>query len=273
MAVADEETENEGAAEDGEGRLSRRRFIQIASGGIAAGATGLLFSNRLLEIVGWTPQDTRKISGLENQWVMVIDLAKCQGCRDCTAACNREHFLPEGQEWIKVLTIEDELGANYFLPSPCMQCQNPPCVKVCPVDATYLRDDGVVLIDAERCIGCRYCIAACPYQARSFNWLDPNNPPEALQHEYTPEAPWPHQVGTVTKCDFCVHNAREGRLPHCAQACCVGAIYYGDIQEDAISNGAEILPLTETLRERGGFRFKEELGTLPRVWYLPPRRS
>jgi Fe-S-cluster-containing dehydrogenase component len=253
--------------------LTRRRFLTIVSGGVAAGAVGLLLSNRILEVVGYSQADFRKFSGLENQWVMVIDLAKCQGCRDCTVACNEGHFVPEGQEWIPVLTVQDELGAEFFLPRPCMQCENPPCVKVCPVDATYTRDDGVVLIDHERCIGCRYCMAACPYAARSFVWVEPTHTPEELSHEYSPEAPWPHRVGTVTKCDFCVHEVREGRLPHCARACCVQAIYFGDIREDAVSNGEETLPLAETLREKGGFRFKEELGTLPRVWYLPPRRS
>lgn len=259
------------------GELSRRRFLRLVSGGIAAGAVGLLISDRVFEIVGWNPTDFRALADDRKQWVMVIDLARCDGCGACTRGCNQEHFVPEGTEWIKVFKVQDELGAQYFLPSPCMQCENPPCVKVCPVGATFRRDDGVILIDHERCIGCRYCMAACPYNARSFNWAEPAHTAEELAHPYSIEEPWPHRVGVVEKCVFCAHNAKEGKLPACARACTAemgdGAIFFGDMREDAVSNGVETLPLAETLRERGGFRFKEELGTRPRVWYLPPRST
>ncbi len=156
-----------------------------------------------------------------------------------------------------------------------MNCENAPCLNVCPVGATFRTDEGVVLVDHERCIGCRYCMAACPYDARYFNWGEPPHTPEELAHEYSPLEPWPHRKGTVDKCDFCAHAARKGALPACVQACTKemgdGAIYYGDLREDAVSNGVETLPLSRTLREKGGFRFKEELGTRPRVFYLPPR--
>lgn len=257
--------------------VSRRRFLRLASAGVAAGAVGVFLSDRILEVVGFSTEDLRTISGSGSQWVMVIDLAGCDGCGECTKGCNAEHFVPEGQEWIKVLTVEDELGASYFLPTPCMQCENPPCVKVCPVGATFRRDDGVIFTDHVRCIGCRYCMAACPYQARSFNWREPDHTPEELSHTYSIDEPWPHRVGVVEKCMFCVHYAKEGKLPACVRACTKemgdGVIYFGDIREDAISNGVETLPLAKTLRERGAFRFKEELGTQPRVWYLPPRRA
>ncbi|MGH8649473.1 MAG: sulfate reduction electron transfer complex DsrMKJOP subunit DsrO, partial [Burkholderiales bacterium] len=257
--------------------LGRRRFLKLASTGLAAGAFGVLLSDRILEVVPFVEEDLRLVSPERRQWVMLIDLAKCDGCGHCTLGCNREHFVPEGQEWIKVFKVEDDLGGQYFLPRPCMQCENAPCVKVCPVGATYRREDGVILIDHNRCIGCRYCIAACPYNARSFNWSEPTHTPEELAHVYSPEAPWPHRRGTVEKCMFCAHRAKEGKLPACVEACTAqmgdGAIYFGDLREDAVSNGVETIPLAKTLRERGGFRFKEELGTHPRVWYLPARRN
>ncbi|MEE9592675.1 MAG: 4Fe-4S dicluster domain-containing protein [Thermoplasmata archaeon] len=257
--------------------LSRRRFLRLVSGGIAAGAVGLLVADRVFEIVGWTPTDFRAVADDRKQWVMVIDLARCDGCGECTRGCSREHFVPEGQEWITVFKVQDELGAEYFLPRPCMQCENAPCVKVCPVNATFRRDDGVILIDHERCIGCRYCMAACPYSARYFNWAEPAHTQEELAHPYSIEEPWPHRVGVVEKCMFCAHYAKQGKLPACVRACTAemgdGAIFFGDMREDAVSNGTETLPLAKTLRERGGFRFKEELGTRPRVWYLPPRSA
>ncbi|MFQ5838953.1 MAG: 4Fe-4S dicluster domain-containing protein [Thermoplasmata archaeon] len=260
-----------------DGNITRRRFLRIVSAGVAAGALGLLLSDQFLEIVGVSRTDLRAVSGLRRQWVMLIDLAKCDGCRECTRGCSREHFVPEGQEWIQVFKVQDELGAEYFLPRPCMHCENAPCLKVCPVGATYRRDDGVILVDHDRCIGCRYCMAACPYNARYFNWGEPAHTPEELAHEYSPEAPWPHRVGTVEKCMFCAHMTPTGKLPACVQACTKemgdGAIYFGDLREDAVSNGVETIPLAKTLRERGGFRFKDELGTHPRVWYLPPRRG
>ncbi len=255
--------------------LTRRRFLRIASSGVAASAIGVLFSDRILEIVGVSTEDLRAVSGAERQWVMLIDLAKCDGCGECTEGCTAIHFVPEGQEWIKVYKIKDEFGGEFFLPRPCMNCENAPCVKVCPVGATFRRDDGAVLIDHNRCIGCRYCMAACPYDARYFNWGDLSLSPEEQGHVYSIEEPWPHRVGTVEKCMFCVHFARQGQLPACAASCTKemgnGAIYFGDLRENAVSNGVETISLSKMLHERGAFRFKEELGTRPRVWYLPPR--
>lgn len=254
---------------------SRRRFLKVVSTGVAAGAVGVFFSDRILNVFDITTEDLREVSGDERQWVMLIDLAKCDGCGECTVACSREHFVPPGQEWIKVYKIEDELGGEYFLPRPCMHCENAPCLNVCPVGATYRQDNGVILVDHDRCIGCRYCMSACPYDARSFNWGEPPHTPEELAHTYSPEAPWPHRKGVVEKCMFCAHETEEGRLPECVTACTKemgnGAIYFGDLREDAVSNGVETIPLSKTLRERGGFRFKEELGTKPRVFYLPAR--
>lgn len=256
---------------------SRRWFIRTTVAGVGAAGIATLFSDRILQAVGFPGPDERVSSPEVRQWVMVIDLAKCDGCGACTRGCKEVHFVPDGQEWIKVYEVRDEFGHRYFLPRPCMQCENAPCLKVCPVGATYRRNDGVVLIDHERCIGCRYCMAACPYDARFFNWSEPTHTPEELAHTYSPAAPWPHRKGVVEKCMFCAHNSEHGELPACVTACTKemgnGAIYFGDLREDAVSNGIETLPLAKTLRERGGFRLKEELGTGPRVWYLPPRRE
>ncbi len=206
------------------------------------------------------------------KWMMVIDLAACDGCGKCSEACSKMHFIPKGQEWIRVLRMHDAPEeAPYFFPKPCFHCDNPPCTKVCPVDATFKRSDGLVLIDNERCIGCRFCMAACPYSTRVFNWGSPRDPPEARSQPYSPEYGYPRRIGTVEKCDFCPHEAAEGRLPGCASGCPMGAIWFGDQNEDAVTNGkGETVRLTELLRNRAGYREMEELGTEPRVYYLPP---
>jgi molybdopterin-containing oxidoreductase family iron-sulfur binding subunit len=207
------------------------------------------------------------------KWIMVIDLAKCDGCGKCISACSKMHFIPPDRQWIKVLRMqESEKTAPYFFPQPCYHCDNPPCTKVCPVDATFKRSDGAVLIDNERCIGCRFCMAACPYGARSFNWGHPNDPPEALEKGYSPEYGYPRRVGTVEKCDFCTDMAAMGMLPSCVSGCPMGAMYYGDENEDAVTNAqGETERLSKLLLDRDGYRHMEELGTKPRVYYLAPK--
>jgi Fe-S-cluster-containing dehydrogenase component len=206
------------------------------------------------------------------KWVMVFDLAKCDGCGKCTQACSKMHFVPPDRQWIKVLKMQDaDTTAPYYFPQPCYHCDNPPCTKVCPVDATFKRQDGVVLIDNDRCIGCRFCMAACPYGARSFNWGHPDDPPDAAAQSYSPEWGYPRKVGTVEKCDFCPEMAEQGLLPACTSGCPMGAIYYGDENEDAVTNSAgETLRFKQLLLDRSGYRQMEELGTRPRVYYLPP---
>jgi len=207
------------------------------------------------------------------KWVMVIDLARCDGCRKCTLACKSMHFLPPGQEWIKVYTIEPEgLAAPYWFPRPCMHCDNPPCVKVCPVGATYKRLDGIVMQDQERCIGCRLCMAACPYAARSFNWGEPPHTPEELSQPYSVEWNFPHRRGVVEKCILCPGAIYNGTLPGCASGCPTGALYLGNEYSDTVSNSlAETVRLSQQLAQGAAFRFMEDLGTKPRVYYLPPR--
>lgn len=212
------------------------------------------------------------------KWVMVQDLAKCDGCGKCTEACAKMHFIPMGRQyrpilqWIPVLVLRDaRLAAPYFFPRPCFHCDEPPCTKVCPVNATYKTQDGTVLIDRDRCIGCRFCIAACPYGVRTFNWGRPHNLPVEEKRGYSPEWGYPRQVGTVEKCDFCPDMAAIGQLPACASGCPMGAIYFGDENEDAVTNFfGETLRLSKLLRDKAGYRYLEELGTKPRCYYLPP---
>lgn len=206
------------------------------------------------------------------RWVMVIDLAKCDGCRECTRACQAMHFAPPGQEWIRVYEMRDhEAGASYWLPRPCMQCDNAPCVKVCPVSAAWKREDGIVMQDTSRCIGCRFCIAACPYFARSFNWVEHSaGQPDEL---YSMEWNRVHRKGTTEKCIFCPGLIKEGKLPACVTACPMGAIYFGDQAEDAVTNSqGETLRFSEMIQSSAGYRLMEDLGTEPRVYYLPPRK-
>ncbi len=207
------------------------------------------------------------------KFVMVIDLAKCDGCGECTKACQKMHFTPPDREWIKVFTMQDnEKSAPYYFPKPCFHCDNPPCTKVCPVDATFKRQDGIVLIDNNRCIGCRFCMAACPYSVRFFNWDLPQESEEEKKMPYSPEQSFPRKIGTVEKCDFCPHVMREGGMPACVVSCPMGAIYMGDENEDAVTNstGATV-QLSKLLEDNSAYRYMEELGTKPRVYYLPPK--
>jgi molybdopterin-containing oxidoreductase family iron-sulfur binding subunit len=207
------------------------------------------------------------------KWMMVIDLAACDGCEKCTEACNAMHGLPPDREYIRVFKMQDSPNtAPYWFPKGCFQCDNTPCTTVCPVGATFKRQDGLVLVDNTTCIGCRFCMAACPYSTRIFNWTEPTNPPEVMGQESSPETGMPRRIGTVGKCDFCPEYLREGRLPPCADVCTMGAIYFGDEVDDSAVNGkGEHVRLSELLRDRAGFRSLEKLGTEPRVYYLPPR--
>ena len=250
---------------------SRRRLL-IALG--TAGASALAAQAGILAWPGQPAEAQSKAPGAR-QWAMVIDLRRCEGCvtrgepPGCTEACNREHFVPKGQAWIQVLRLEQPNGGSYFLPRLCMQCENAPCLKVCPVGATFRDAEGVILIDHRRCIGCRLCMAACPYGARFFNWGQPENPPGATFARYSPEYPVPHRRGTAEKCMLCAHRTADGKLPACVEGCPMLAIYLGDLNEDLATNGSEIVKLSRFLAENNAFRLMEELGTRPRVWYIP----
>lgn len=224
----------------------------------------------------------------ERKWGMVIDTRKCVGCNACTVACVMENKLPPGVVYRPVIDLEVGTYPNVtrkFLPRPCMQCENPPCVPVCPVGATWKREDGIVEIDYNACIGCRYCITACPYQARTFdfgeNWtdsaaqglpgglvLDAAKVYEELPNfEYgknwtrgegvVPKSP----VGNARKCTFCAHRLEVGELPMCVTTCIGRATFFGDL------NDPESL-VSQLLASNNAVRLKEELGTEPKVYYL-----
>ena len=257
--------------------LSRRNFL---GGLVTIGSTiilGRMFSTMGTKkrVFATNKSSNSRVLGTSRRWGMLIDLKRCNGCGVCTKACIKHHQPQEDQEWIKVSQIKDQpTGKEYNFVRPCMNCQDAPCVKVCPVGASYYNEPNTVQIDNRICIGCRICMAACPYGARYFNWTK-SNPPSSKQAiaEYTPDFANVHQKGTVEKCDYCVHLTREGTLPPCVQSCPTQALYYGNIAENAISNNEETLPLLETLQHKFGYRFKEELGTEPSVFYLPPRHD
>jgi molybdopterin-containing oxidoreductase family iron-sulfur binding subunit len=217
-----------------------------------------------------SPQAARE--GIPNRrFVMVIDLARCKNLRKCHDACEKMHHCGPDNEFLKILKMQDtKLASPYWQPTMCFHCDEPPCVKVCPVDATYKREDGIVLIDTDRCIGCRFCMVACPYSARTFDWSEPEFPLEVAHQHYSPETSVPAKMGTVSKCDFCPDMVRQGEMPHCVSACPNGVFYFGDEYEDAVSNGDETVRLSDLLRDRAGYRYMEDLGTKPRVYYLPP---
>jgi len=261
-------------------QLTRRHFLGTVAGVgavVAAGGVEGLSAHDVASGTGEADDTARAVAtaSTKRQWAMVFDLRKCEGCvttddaPQCIEGCNAEHFVPEGQEWIRVFEMEGQGGHTFFLPRPCMQCEYAPCLNVCPVGATYRNDEGIILIDHDRCIGCRMCMAACPYGVRVFNWGEPANPPGATFATYSPEYPVPHRRGTVEKCMLCAHRADDGKLPACAEACPMFAIYLGDLVTDVATNGKEIVKLSTFLAENSAFRLKEELGTHPRVWYIP----
>ena len=210
-----------------------------------------------------------------------LDLSRCIGCRRCVYACVEENNLSREPQihWIRVLRMEKEHGidevrstvyynpgtvpeeGHFYMPVQCHQCENPPCVKVCPVGATWQEPDGVTVIDYDWCIGCRYCMAACPYGARHFNWGRPTIPADEINPDMHLLGNRIREVGVVEKCHFCLQRSRRGRYPACVEACPVGARKFGDLREE----GGEMRYLLENKRV---ILFKEELNTRPRFFYF-----
>jgi len=221
----------------------------------------------------------------ERRWVMVIDLRKCVGCHACTIACVAENKLPPGVVYRPVL--EEEIGTypnvtRRFVPRPCMQCDEPPCTPVCPVHATWKNEDGVVVVDYNQCIGCRYCLTACPYGARTFDFGytytagTPHAMPGILGQESADDyervanfeygKPWERTgggspIGNARKCHFCTHRIAEGMLPSCVTTCIGRATLFGDANDPASL-------VAEMIAKPNVMRLKEEMGTEPRVYYL-----
>ena len=213
----------------------------------------------------------------ERKWVMIIDQQKCIGCCACNLACNAENNLPPGVVYRPVLRQEVGKYPNVgriFTPKPCMHCDNPPCVPVCPVEATWKREDGTVVVDYTICIGCRNCLEACPYSARTadFGEFFGMGTPEIMPYETRPNYEYSKEwkrkpnsddspVGNARKCQFCLHRLREGMLPACVTTCLGGATYFGDCND----RGSVVSKLLGSPRVR---QLKAELGTQPSVFYL-----
>lgn len=245
--------------------ISRRRLL---AGALTAGAAAAVApSVRRVAAAADLDAAAAGTAPPDRRWVMIFDLRRCDGCEKCVKACQKMHFLPESQEWIQIHEMTDATGKTYFMPMLCQMCDNPPCVRVCPVGATFSTDDGGILIDQQACIGCRMCMAACPYGVRFFNWQQGPEVPDFARRS-SPEFQAPQIRGTVGKCDNCLHKVREGGFPACLEACSMEAVYVGDLVDDVATNGRETVVLSRFLRDNDAFRFKEELGTEPRVYYI-----
>lgn len=248
-------------------RISRREFLKMAGLATAGLAAGLALG------AGGGAAGAEAEAARAKHYVMLIDLRRCVGCDACTLACKQENRTPPGVTYNVVL--KEEVGTYpyvrmVFHPRPCMHCEDPPCVRVCPVGATYKRrEDGIVVVDYERCLGCRYCMAACPYGARHFDFGDYYyEPPSEFERLPSPEygRAWLRQpnkspVGNVRKCHFCLHRLEKGLEPACVQTCVSKARIFGDLNDPA----GEVRRLLGT---RPSYRLKEELGTRPSVYYL-----
>lgn len=223
----------------------------------------------------------------ERSWIMVIDTRKCIGCSACTIACVAENNLPPGVVYRPVVSQEFGEFPNVqmrFTPRPCMQCDEPPCVDVCPVQATWKRPDGIVAIDYDKCIGCRYCITACPYGARTSDFgesyvADVATGSDELETVvFGTQAPWMEEPnheygkawdradhaspeGNARKCHFCLHRLEVGQLPKCATSCIGRATYFGD------ANDPDSL-VTELITKNNVQTLLPEKGTKPRVYYI-----
>ena len=198
------------------------------------------------------------------RWGLVIDLKLCIGCNSCVIACKAGRGTPKGIFWNRVL--EEEIGKfprsrRLFWPVRCMHCEEPPCLEVCPTGATSIREDGIVMVDGEKCVGCKACILACPYGARAVwdekrgYFAESLTPHEEISYRF-------HSLGAVQKCDFCAEMVSNGSRPYCVESCPTEALIFGDLDDPESE-------VNQALNERRlPFRLKVELGTRPSVFYL-----
>lgn len=246
---------------------SRRRLLRgLGLAGVSAAAVSLGLVSYRDEAQAAT---VGPLSGEMHQWCRVVDLRACKGERKCVAACQDRHGLSPNQTWMRTLEWHDEDGPH-FMPVMCQMCQNPPCLNVCPVSATVKTEQGVILVDQDLCIGSRACMAACPYEARYFNWSEPT-PRHRMPapSPNTPEFP-SNQLGTVGKCVLCADRIPyDKNLPACVDACPRNAHFIGDLITDVAVNGKTTVKLSKFLYDGNAVRFKEELGTNPRCYYIP----
>jgi molybdopterin-containing oxidoreductase family iron-sulfur binding subunit len=251
--------------------VDRRGFIKIAGlvvAGLAVPPIFNVFSNTEM------PKTLESETLAKAKWAMVVKLENCKdGCTDCIDACHSIHNVPDfGNpkdeiKWIWTDPYENvfpeqqsEFTEESLKEEPvlvlCNHCENPPCTRVCPVKATWKREDGIVMMDFHRCIGCRFCMSACPYGSRSFNWRDPR----PYIKETNPDFPT-RTKGVVEKCNFCEERLREGLLPACVEACEDKTLVFGNL-EDPNSEVSKLISSNYTLRRHSG------LGTAPKVYYL-----
>jgi molybdopterin-containing oxidoreductase family iron-sulfur binding subunit len=221
--------------------------------------------------------DPPPIEGVEFGYA--LNLSFCIGCRRCEYACAKENNTSRDPQmhYIRVLeipkgTLDLEKSTTdyegqvpkqdkFYMPVSCHQCRNPPCVKACPVEATWQEPDGIIVIDYDWCIGCRYCEAACPYFARRFNFAEPSIPPEEINPDQGYLSNRLRSKGVMEKCTFCLHRTRKGRYPACLEACPTGARKFGNLLDPE----SEVRKVIATKRV---YVLKEEVGTLPRFYYF-----
>jgi Fe-S-cluster-containing dehydrogenase component len=255
--------------------LTRREFVQLMAGlGVSALAGAWVWNSFLAQDDPIKAAHSNGLDPSQPYWVMVIDLGACIGCQRCVYACQATNDTASDHLWNIVLYDENTFGQPVFVPRPCMHCEHAPCVEVCPVKATYHRPDGLVAMDYDRCIGCRYCMVACPYGVRVFNW-EKNN-------EDNPQAPtWGNPEikrrprGVVEKCTFCTHRLDYAKTqglrpgydravtPACCVVCPTEARRFGDLRDPNS-------PAVQAMQGRQAVFLRSELGTNPRVFYLLP---
>jgi Fe-S-cluster-containing dehydrogenase component len=263
--------------------LSRRDLIKVAATAAGSAVVAQAVTTGPLSPFGKLKQ--RQVVGLDaevetvakHKWAMVINLDRCIGCEYCQRACTAVNDVAPDKPWNVVVEDQTSTGRSFFFSRPCLHCQHAPCVEVCPVQATHVREDGIVVMDYDRCIGCRYCQVACPYDARKFNWEERTDENELIPTWGIAEVER-RPRGVVEKCTFCVHRIDAGleagktpgvdreATPACVNICPVGARTFGDLKDP----GSEVSVLLE---HSPTLRLREELGTEPSVYYIPPKEG
>lgn len=239
-------------------------YTQMAQWSLGAGERFEFMPEREEAAMEKTEKTVARRNGRAPRWAMTIDLKRCVACQSCTVACKVENGTPPGVFWMRVLEREEGTfpsARKVFLPLRCNHCAEPPCVPVCPTGASYQREeDNLVLIDQNKCIGCRACIVACPYQVRFIPEDSKGYYAEGLT-PYEAESYRKWQPRTVQKCTFCVHRLEKGLDPACVQTCPTRALTYGDLNDP----DSEISRL---IRQRAHFQPRAECGTDPSLYYL-----
>jgi len=255
--------------------LSRRDVLKIAGATGAAVVVSQVFASGPLSADAIEGLGRESEASSSQEWHMGIDLEKCIGCQYCIWTCQATNNVPDdAMRWNVGFPERTENGTDFFMTRPCLHCEEAPCVKVCPVGATWVREDGIVAMDYDRCIGCRYCEVACPYDVRRFNWSSAHEENPYVPTWGTPEVTQ-RDRGVVEKCTFCVQRIDRGlsqgltpgidpqATPACVDICPVGARVFGDIHDPES-------PISVFLKENDTFVLREDFGTEPKVHYVRP---